>query len=161
MIILSIISVLILIIIAILIVKYIRKHKNKKNNKKINKENKENEMIWQFMKRPAEEGWGNVEKPAIVSADEKPYIDFMKAFTDLGTPIILKDFVTWTNSESGSFIAYKDMNSQNYKKMYFKKDKETGKYKLYFDKEYTRLIVLCDYVTGGMLEGFISIKYYV
>lgn len=59
MIILSIISLLILIIIAILIVKYIRKHKNKKNNKKINKENKENKdnkMIYQFMKRPAEEG---------------------------------------------------------------------------------------------------------
>ena len=59
MIILSIISVLILIIIAILIVKYIRKHKNKKNNKKINKENKDNKdnkMIYQFMKRPAEEG---------------------------------------------------------------------------------------------------------
>ena len=56
MIILSIISILILIIIVILIVKYIRKHKNKKNNKKINKENKDNKIIYQFMKRPAEEG---------------------------------------------------------------------------------------------------------
>ena len=144
---------LIIIFFVIFLIKYL-KNKN-------NKDNKDNKMIYNFMKRPIESELSNVESPAIVSADEKPYIDLMKAFTDLGTPIILKDFVTWTNSESGSFIAYKDMNSQNYKKMYFKKDKETGKYKLYFDKEYTRLIVLCDYVTGGMLEGFISIKYYV
>ena len=85
----------------------------------------------------------------------------MKEWNNFGAPIVLKDFVTWTNSESGTVLVYKDMNLQNYKVMYFKKDKETGSYKIYLDKEYTRLVVLCDFVTGGMLEGFVSIKFYV
>jgi hypothetical protein len=154
-----IIIALITIILVTFLIKYF-KNKNKKDNKN-NKDNKDNNMTYNFMKRPAEGGGGNVEKPAIVSEDEKPYIDSLKEWNNLGAPIVLKDFVTWTNSESGTVLVYKDMNLQNYKVMYFKKDKETGKYKLYFDKEYTRLVVLCDFVTGGMLEGFVSIKFYV
>ena len=153
-----IIIALITIILVTFLIKYF-KNKNKKDNKN-NKDNKDNNMTYNFMKRPAE-GGGNVEKPAIVSEDEKPYIDSLKEWDNFGAPIVLKDFVTWTNSESGTVLVYKDMNLQNYKVMYFKKDKETGSYKIYLDKEYTRLVVLCNFVTGGMLEGFASIKFYV
>lgn len=154
-----IIIALITIILVTFLIKYF-KNKNKKDNKN-NKDNKDNNMTYNFMKRPAEGGGGNVEKPAIVSEDEKPYIDSLKEWNNFGAPIVLKDFVTWTNSESGTVLVYKDMNLQNYKVMYFKKDKETGSYKIYLDKEYTRLVVLCNFVTGGMLEGFVSIKFYV
>jgi hypothetical protein len=153
-----IIIALITIILVTFLIKYF-KNKNKKDNKN-NKDNKDNNMTYNFMKRPAE-GGNNVEKPAIVSEDEKPYIDSLKEWNNFGAPIVPKDFVTWTNSESGTVLVYKDMNLQNYKVMYFKKDKETGSYKIYLDKEYTRLVVLCDFVTGGMLEGFVSIKFYV
>lgn len=146
---------LIIIFFIIFLIKY---YKNKKDNKN-NKDNKDNEMIYQFMKRPAESG--DVEKPAIISEEEKPYIDMLKEFDRGGLPIVLKDFVTWTNSESGTIRVYKDMYLQNYIVMYFKKDKETGAYKIYLDKEYTRLVVLCDFLTGGILEGFVSRNFYV
>lgn len=147
----------IILIVVIFIINYIKNRKNKNMKEK----NKDNNMTYNFMKRPAEGGGGNVEKPAIVSEDEKPYIDSLKEWNNFGAPIVPKDFVTWTNSESGTVLVYKDMNLQNYKVMYFKKDKETGSYKIYLDKEFTRLVVLCNFVTGGMLEGFVSIKFYV
>lgn len=64
-----IIIALITIILVTFLIKYF-KNKNKKDNKN-NKDNKDNNMTYNFMKRPAE-GGDNVEKPAIVSEDEKP-----------------------------------------------------------------------------------------
>lgn len=117
MIILSIISVLILIIIAILIVKYIRKHKNKKNNKKINKENKENEMIYQFMKRPAEEGdnpllkFTKYQRKVLSSMTKmygagEPIADYLNEFRNLCLNDINKTAIEMTKKEGKTFLSF-------------------------------------------------------
>ena len=68
---------LIILVFIVFLIKYF-KNKNKGKNKKDNKDNKDNNMTYNFMKRPAESG--NVEKPTIVSEDEKPYINLLKTF---------------------------------------------------------------------------------
>lgn len=157
-----IIIALITIILVTFLIKYF-KNKNKKDNKN-NKDNKDNNMTYNFMKRPAEGGGGNVEKPAIVSADEKPYIDTMKwlSVNELADVSIDLYFCN-INFENGTFIMYKDYTNLKYPRtFYFNKDKETGYYKFYFDKDHTRLFALSEkYTTGVYLTGFGHLKFYV
>lgn len=156
-----IIIALITIILVTFLIKYF-KNKNKKDNKN-NKDNKDNNMTYNFMKRPAE-GGDNVEKPAIVSEDEKPYIDTMKwlSVNELADVSIDLYFCN-INFENGTFIMYKDYTNFKYPRtFYFNKDKETGYYKFYFDKDHTRLFALSEkYTTGVYLTGFGHLKFYV
>lgn len=156
-----IIIALITIILVTFLIKYF-KNKNKKDNKN-NKDNKDNNMTYNFMKRPAE-GGDNVEKPAIVSEDEKPYIDTMKwlSVNELDD-VSINLYSCNINFENGTFIMYKDYRNLKYPRtFYFNKDKETGYYKFYFDKDHTRLFALSEkYTTGVYLTGFGHLKFYV